>query len=74
MMAVAFVFLVVPAVRGSQLLGLGDTVLVWANAVRMALQAPYGWFFKRYCDSRRHPNMIKWISRLLPSLLEATPL
>jgi len=68
MMAIASVSLVVTAVGGSRLLGLGDIALVWANTVSMALRALYaGWFVQRYCASRGHPNMINWRA-LIPSL------
>jgi len=67
-MAAASVSLVVTAIGGSRLLGIGDTALVWANTVSMAAPALYaGWFTQRYCAGRGQPNLMSWRA-LLPSL------
>jgi len=66
MMAAASVSLVLTAIGGSGVLGMGDTALVWANTVSMAVRALYAWRFVRgYCAARGQPNLIGW-SALLP--------
>jgi oligosaccharide translocation protein RFT1 len=66
MMAGASVSLVVTAIGGSRLLGMGDTALVWANTASMAVRALYAWrFMRRYCAARGQPGLIGW-SNLIP--------
>jgi oligosaccharide translocation protein RFT1 len=66
MMAAASVSLVMTAIGGSRVLGMGDAALVWANTVSMAVRALYAWRFVRgYCAARGQPNLIGW-STLLP--------
>jgi len=66
MMAAASVSLVMTAMGGSRVLGMGDAALVWANTVSMAVRALYAWRFVRgYCAARGQPNLIGW-SALLP--------
>jgi oligosaccharide translocation protein RFT1 len=66
MMAAASLTLVATTLAGSRLLGMGDTALVWANTVSMAVRALYAWrFVQRYCAARGQPALISW-SALLP--------
>jgi len=67
-MAVASISLVVTAIGGSQLLGMGDTALVWANTASMAVRALYAWgFVRRYCSMKGQPNLITWRALLPPT-------
>ncbi|KAI0301226.1 Rft-1-domain-containing protein [Multifurca ochricompacta] len=67
MMAGASVSLVVTAIAGSRFLEMGDTALVWANTVSMAVRALYAWgFVRRYCASRGRPALIGWNALLPP--------
>ena len=66
MMAGASLSLVATALAGSRLFDMGDTALVWANTVSMAVRALYAWrFVQRYCSARGQPTLISW-SALLP--------
>ncbi|KAH9979915.1 Rft protein-domain-containing protein [Lactifluus volemus] len=68
MMAGASVSLVVAAFGGSRLLGMGDTALVWANTMSMAVRALYCWrFVRRYCAARGPSTLIGW-NELLPPM------
>jgi oligosaccharide translocation protein RFT1 len=68
MMTAASICLVVTTIGGSRLLGMGDTALVWANTVSMAMRALYAWrFVQRYCAARAQPNLIRWSALLPPS-------
>jgi oligosaccharide translocation protein RFT1 len=68
MMAGASISLVVTTIGASRLLGLGDTALVWANTVSMAVRALYAWrFVRRYCAARGHFTLIGW-NELLPPM------
>ena len=61
MMAAASLSLVASALGGSRLFGMGDTALVWANTVSMAVRALYAWrFVQRYCVVRGQPTLISW--------------
>jgi len=60
--------LVVTTIGGSRLFGMGDTALVWANTVSMAIRALYAWrFVQRYCAARGQPKLIRWSALLPPS-------
>jgi oligosaccharide translocation protein RFT1 len=66
MMAAASFSLVATVLAGSRLFGMGDTALVWANTVSMAVRALYAWrFVRRYCAARGQPTLVGW-SALLP--------
>ena len=66
MMVAASVSLVAAAIGGSQLFGMGDTALVWANTVSMAVRALYTWqFVQRYCAARGQLALMSW-SKLVP--------
>jgi oligosaccharide translocation protein RFT1 len=68
MMAVASVSLVVTAIGGSRLLGMGDTALVWANTASMVVRALYAWgFVRRYCAMKGQPNLMTWRALLPPT-------
>ena len=68
MMAAASVSLIVTAIGGSRLFGLGDTALVWANTASMVVRALYAWrFVQRYCAARGQPDLISWSALLPPS-------
>jgi oligosaccharide translocation protein RFT1 len=68
MMAAASVTLVVTAIGGSRLLGMGDTAMVWANTVSMAVRALYAWgFVRRYCAARGQPDLMSWRALLPPT-------
>ena len=68
MMAAASVSLVVTAIGGSRLVGMGDTALVWANTMSMAVRALYCWrFVRRYCAARGQSTLIGW-NELLPPM------
>lgn len=72
MMAAASVTLVVTAIGGSRLLGMGDTAMVWANTVSMAVRALYAWgFVRRYCAARGQPKLISWRALLPPTSVVA---
>jgi oligosaccharide translocation protein RFT1 len=61
MMAGASLSLVATALAGSRLFDMGDTALVWANTVSMAVRALYAWrFVQRYCSARGQPTLISW--------------
>ncbi|KAI0269977.1 Rft-1-domain-containing protein [Gloeopeniophorella convolvens] len=67
MMAGASVTLVAAAIGGTQLLGLGDAALVWANTAGMVVRALYAWrFVRRFCASRGQPSLITWNAVLPP--------
>jgi oligosaccharide translocation protein RFT1 len=67
MMVAASVSMVATAIGGSGLLGMGDTAIVWANMVSMAVRALYAWkFVQRHCAAKGHPNLISWRSLLPP--------
>ncbi|KAI9507618.1 Rft-1-domain-containing protein [Russula earlei] len=52
---------VVTAIGGSRFIGIGDSALVWANTVSMALRALYAWrFVQAYCAARGQPKLIGW--------------
>jgi oligosaccharide translocation protein RFT1 len=66
MMVAASISLVATALGGSRLFGMGDTALVWANTVSMAVRALYAWrFVQRYCATRGQPTLVNW-SALIP--------
>jgi oligosaccharide translocation protein RFT1 len=66
MMTAASLSLVATAIGGSRLFGMGDTALVWANTMGMAVRALYAWrFVQRYCTARGQPALISW-SALVP--------
>jgi len=68
MMTAASISLVVTTIGGSRLFGMGDTALVWANTVSMAIRALYAWrFVQRYCAARGQPKLIRWSALLPPS-------
>ena len=67
MMVAASLTLVATTLAGSQLFGMGDTALVWANTVSMAVRALYAWrFVQRYCAARGQPSLISWGALLPP--------
>ncbi|KAI0000293.1 Rft protein-domain-containing protein [Russula vinacea] len=67
MMVAASLTLVATTLAGSRLFGMGDTALVWANTVSMAVRALYAWqFVQRYCAARGQPSLISWGALLPP--------
>ena len=67
MMAAASLSLVATTFAGSRLFGMGDTALVWANTVSMAVRALYAWrFVQKYCAAREQPTLISWRALVPP--------
>lgn len=66
-MAAASLSLVATTFAGSRLFGMGDTALVWANTVSMAVRALYAYrFVQKYCAARGQPTLISWRALLPP--------
>ena len=66
-MVAASLSLVAAAIGGSQLFGMGDTALVWANTVSMAVRALYAWrFVQRYCAARGQLALMSWCELVPP--------
>lgn len=66
MMAAASAALIATALAGARVFGAGDTALVWANTVSMAVRALYAWrFARRFCTARAAPFRRRWTARAL---------